>query len=130
MIVDGNILRANYFFRREREERSGFHRRVVGDDHHQAPADPRQAGNRARRRRAAPFLVHFVRGVDSQLKKRSVRIDQLGDALARRQAALFVLRFDGFRAAALVDLGFLILDFRDQIRPCGAYSSRSPASFV
>jgi len=33
-----------------------------------------------------------------------VRIDQLGDAFPRRQAAFLVLRFDGFRAAALLNL--------------------------
>ncbi len=115
MIVDGNILRANHFFRREREESPGFHRRVVGDDHHQTPADSPEAGDRARGRRAAPLLVHFVRGVNSQLEKRSVRIDQLGDALARGQAALLVLRFDGLRAAALLNRGFLVLDFREQV---------------
>ena len=115
VIVDGNILRANHFFRGEREERSGFHRRVVGDDHHEAPADSREAGDRARGRRAAPLFVHFVRGVNSQLEKRSVRIDQLGDALARGQADFLVLRFDGFRAAALLNHGFLVLDFGDEI---------------
>ena len=43
VIFDGNILRADDFLRREREERSGLHRGVVGDDHHQAAADPSRA---------------------------------------------------------------------------------------
>ena len=42
VIFDGDILRANHFFRGQREERAGFHRGVVGDDHHQPP------GRRAR----------------------------------------------------------------------------------
>ncbi len=115
MIVDGNILRADDFLCREREERSGLHRGVVHDEHHQAAADPRQPRNNAGRRRSAPFLIHLVRGVDSQLEKRGVRIDQPGDAFARRQAALFVLGFDGFGAAALLNFGFLILDLGDQV---------------
>ena len=56
-----------------------------------------------------------MRGVNSQLKKRGARIDQLGNAFARRQAALLVLRFDGFRSAALLNRGFLILDFGEQV---------------
>ena len=79
------------------------------------PQIRREPGDRAGCRRAAPFLVHFVRGVNSQLEKRRVRIDQLGDAFARRQAAFFVLRFDGFRAAALLNFGFLVLDFGEQV---------------
>ena len=106
-ILDGDVLRANHFLRRHREKRAGFHRGVIGDDHHAAPADARQPGDRSRRRRAAPFLVHFVRGVEAQLEKLRSRIDQLGDALARRQPPFFVLRFDGFRAAALAEFALL-----------------------
>src|ERR1700674_6089034 len=47
-------------------------------------------------------------------------VDQLGDALARGQSPLFVLRFDGFRAAARCDLLFFVLDLRDQVNhPAG-----------
>ncbi len=61
MIVDGDVLRANHFLRRHREKRAGLHCGVVGDDHHQPSGDTRQAGDRAGRWRAAPFLVHFDR---------------------------------------------------------------------
>ena len=72
-------------------------------------------GDGARGRCAAPLFVHFVRRVNPQLKKRSARIDQLGDAFPRRQAALLVLRLDGFGAAAQLNRGFLILDFGEQV---------------
>ena len=51
----------------------------------------------------------------SKLEKVCSGIDQLGDALARRQPALLVLRFDGFRAAALADFLFFILDFGEEV---------------
>ena len=37
------------------------------------------------------------------------------DALARRQASLAVLAFDGFGAAALANLFFFVADLRDQV---------------
>ena len=43
------------------------------------------------------------------------RIDELCDAFARGEAALFMLRFDRFRAAAAGDLFFFILDLGDEI---------------
>ena len=87
----------------------GFHGGVVRDDHHAAPGHAAQARDRPRGRRAAPFLVHFVGGVDAQLEKFGFRIDQLGDALARGEAAFLVLRFDRLwrrRPGGLLLLGF------------------------
>src|SRR4029077_13490759 len=47
-------------------------------------------------------------------------IDQLREALARRLAALFVLRFDGLRPATLANFLLLILNLREQIdHPAG-----------
>ena len=43
------------------------------------------------------------------------RIDQLGNAFARCEPAFFVLRFDGFRAAALANLLFFVLYFGEEI---------------
>jgi len=50
-----------------------------------------------------------------QLEKLGTRIDQLGDAFAGGEPALFVLRFDGLCPAALANLFFLVLDFSQQI---------------
>ena len=115
VIFDGDVLRANHFFRGHREERAGFHRGVVGDEHERAAADAREAGDRASRGRAAPFFVHFVGGVDAQFEEMRAGIDELGDAFARGEPALLVLRLDGFCAAALRDLLFFVLDLRDEI---------------
>ena len=114
-ILDGDVLRANHFLRGHREERAGLHRGVVGDDHHAAPGDVAEAGNGAGGGRAAPFLVHFVGGVEAQLEEFRAGIDQFGDALARGEAAFLVLRFDGFCAAALADLFLFVLDFGEAV---------------
>src|ERR1700759_1039851 len=42
-------------------------------------------------------------------------IDEFGDAFACRETAFFVLRFDGFGAAALRDLLFFVFDLGDEI---------------
>ena len=114
-IFDGDVLRADHFLRGHREKSARFDRGVVGDDHHQPAGNAREAGDRSRGGRAAPFLVHFVGGVDAQLEEVRFRIDQLGDALARREAAFLVLRFDGFGAAALADLFFFVFDFGEAV---------------
>ena len=114
-VLDGDILRADHFLRRHREKRPGLHRGVVGDDHHPASGHMAEAGDHARRGRAAPLLVHLVGGVEAQLEKLRVRVDQPGDALAGGEASLLVLRLDGLRAAALADALFFILDLRQAI---------------
>src|SRR2546427_7136524 len=114
-VFDGDVLRANYFFRSHRKKRAGFHSRVIGDKHEGAPADFRKPSDRSGAGRATPLLVHFERGVDSQFTKLRIRIDQFCNALTSGEPAFFVLRLDGLRAAALADLFFLILDFRQQI---------------
>ena len=110
-IFDGDVLRANHFLGGHREKRAGFHGGVVRDDHHEPACDAAEPGDRARSGRAAPFLVHFVGGVDAQLEKFGFGIDQLGDSFAGGEAIFLVLRFDGFRAAALADSVFFVLDF-------------------
>jgi hypothetical protein len=94
---------------------AGFHGGVVGDDHKQTSADASESGDRAGRRSAAPLFVHFMRGVDAQLKEMRAGVDKLLDPLASREPALFVLGFDGFWAAALGDLLFFVLDLRKEI---------------
>ncbi len=79
------------------------------------PADVREPGDRACGGRAAPFLVHFVGGVEAQLEKFRIRIDELGDALAGGEAAFLVLRFDGLRAAALANFFLFVLDFGEAL---------------
>ena len=64
-IFDGDILRANDFFRGHREKRAGLHGGVVGDDHHAAARDAAEPGDRAGGGCAAPLLVHFVGCVDA-----------------------------------------------------------------
>ncbi len=114
-VFDGDVLRANHFLRGHGEKRAGFHGCIIGDNHEGAPANFGKSGDRPRARRAAPFLVHFERRVDSQFKKLRTGIDQLCDALAGGETAFFVLRFDGLRATALADLFFFVLDFCQQI---------------
>ena len=80
-----------------------------------ASGDAGQAGDRTRSRRAAPFFVHFEGGIQAQLEEMTAGIDEFGDALTRGQAALFVLRLDGFCAAALADALLFILDFGEEI---------------
>jgi hypothetical protein len=111
-VFDCDILRANHFLRGHREKRTCFHGGVIGDDHESAPANFRESGDGSCARRAAPLLIHFKCRVDSQLKKLRTGINQFGDTLSRSEPAFLVLRFDCFRAAALADLFFLVLDFR------------------
>src|ERR1700736_6206642 len=56
-IFDGDILRANYFFRGHGEERAGFYGGVVNDEHDGAAANAGQASDYASAWRAAPVLI-------------------------------------------------------------------------
>ena len=114
-IFDGDILRADDFFRGHREKRAGFYGGVVGDEHEHAAADAGEAGDGACCGRAAPLFVHFPGGVGAQLEEMRAGIDQLRDAFARGEPAFFVLRLDRFGAAALRDLLFFIFDLSDEI---------------
>ena len=71
-IFDGDILRANYFFRGHRKERAGLYGCVIGDDHYQPACHTPEAGDRARSRRAAPFLHTFH--VRRKCQARRIRI--------------------------------------------------------
>ena len=115
MIFDGDVLRADDFFRRHWEKGAGFYGGVISDEHERAPANFSEPGDRSRRRRAAPLCVHLVSGENSKLEELGTGIDQLRDAFARRKPAFFVLRFDGFRAAALANLFFFVLNFCEEI---------------
>src|SRR5208282_1731532 len=107
-IVNGDVLRANDLFGGHGEEGAGFDGGVVGDEHEHASGNAAEAGDGASGRRSAPFLVHFVGGVETELEEVRARIDEGGDAFAGGEAGFFVLGFDGFGAAALEDLFFFV----------------------
>ncbi len=69
VVFDGDVLRANDLLRRHGKERAGLDRRVVHDQHDQPSLHPRQAGDHAGRRRAAPLFVHAPRDVRAQLEE-------------------------------------------------------------
>jgi hypothetical protein len=115
VIFNGDVLRADNFLRGHREKRASFHRRVIGDEHERSPADLRKSRNSPSRRRATPFFVHLVGSKNAKLEKLRAGIDQLRDALARREPTLLMLRFDGFRTATLANLFFFVLYFCEEI---------------
>ncbi len=90
-IFDGDVLRANDFFRGHREKRPGFYGGVVGDEHEHAAANAGETGDGAGGGRAAPLFVHFPGGIGAQLEEMRAGIDQLCDAFARCEPAFFVL---------------------------------------
>ncbi len=114
-VFDGDVLRADDFLRRHGEKRAGFYRGVVGDDHHQPVANAGQPRERPRCGCAAPFFVHFIRGINAQFKEVCFRINELGDALARRLPPFLMLRFDGLCATALANRFFFVFDFREEV---------------
>ena len=114
-IFDGDILRANYFFRGHGEEGAGFYGGVVGDEHERAAADAGQAGDCACAGRAAPFFVHFPGGVDAKLEELGAGVDEFLYAFAGGEAAFFVLGFDGLCAAADADFLFLIFELGEEV---------------
>jgi hypothetical protein len=91
MVFNGDVLGADHLLRCHREKCAGLDRGVIGDDHHLAASDATEAGDGARGRSTAPFLVHFVRRIESQLEELALRVYELGDTLPRRQPALLVL---------------------------------------
>ena len=114
-IFDRDILRANHFFCGRWEKCASFDRGVVGDDHYQPRLNPRQAGNYAGCRSAAPFLIHPRRRVDTELKKTS-RVGQETNPFAGREPSLTVLAFYSFCAPAFPNLLFLVVHLRHQVR--------------
>src|SRR5580704_7828325 len=115
MVFNRDILRADYFLRRHRKKRARFYCGVIRDDHYAASGNLREARDGSGRRSATPLFVHLVGGVEPQLEKLALWVDQFGDALAGRQPSLFVLCFNGFCATALTDALFLIFYFRQPI---------------
>ncbi len=115
MVFNGDILRSDHFLGCDGEKCACFYCGIIRDNHHEAARHACEARNRAPRRRPAPFLIHFVSGINTQLKEVCFRVDQPGDALACREPAFFVLPLDRFCASALLQLRFFILDFRKQV---------------
>src|SRR5207249_8550019 len=102
-VLHGDILRAYDLLGRHGKEGAGFYRGVVGDQHDQSAAYATEAGDDPCRRRATPFLVHLVCGVEAKLEERAAAVKELVQALPRRQPALVVLRRGGFAPAALAN---------------------------
>ena len=113
-ILNGNILRPNYFFRRHRKKRASLYRGVVHDEHHHPGLDARQSRNHSRRRRATPFLIHFVRRVEAKFEERS-GVGQQVYPLAGRQPRFRMLIFDRLRPPALADLFLFIANLGHQV---------------
>ncbi len=97
-IIDGDVLRANHFLGGHREKRAGFHGGVVGNDHEQAPGHATKTGDGSRGRRAAPFLVHFVRRVNAQARKNGFP-DRSSPAIRSRAVSRFFLCCDSMALA-------------------------------
>ena len=84
-IFDGDVLRADDFLRGHGEEGAGFDGGVVDDEHDQAGVDASESGDHAGGRRASPFFVHFVRGIEAEFEERAGIGEQV-DALAGGEA--------------------------------------------
>src|SRR5262249_45112639 len=111
-ILQSDPLGTEDLFAGHRKERAGLYRSIVGDDHHSAAADGADAGDHARRRRTAPFLVHVPGRPEPEFKERSVSVAELRDALAGSEPALRVLALDGLDAATFHEgLFFAAQDF-------------------
>ena len=115
VVFDGDVLRANDFFRGHGEEGAGFYGGVVGDDHDRCGRDAARPVIDACGGSAAPFLVHFVGGVDAELEESGAGIEEVRDAFAGGEAAFFVLGVDGLCAAADADFLFLIFELGEEV---------------
>ena len=74
-----------------------------------------QAGDYPGGGSAAPLLVHLIGGVDTQLKKFGITVNEQVNSLAGGKTSFTVLRLDGFLPSALPYLLFFIADGRDQL---------------
>ena len=119
------MLRAKDFFAGDREKRSGFDGRVVGDDHAQPLVNSADAGDDSGGGCTGVLLVHAERRPKGQLEKLGAGIEQLRDPLTSRQPALGALGVGGFRTSAQADGRLLRREFREQ----GLYRRRVRSSF-
>ena len=124
-VFDRDVLRADHFLGGHRKERARFYGGVVRNDHHQATGHATGADDGSSGRRAAPFLVHFVCGVEPEFEKLRFGINQECDSFAGSEAVLLVLGFDGFCAAAFADAAFFVFDFGEAINHLPAIGLKS-----
>src|SRR5205807_4970532 len=110
-----DALGAEDFFTGKRKKCSRLDRGIVGDDLDTPPGDTADASEDAGRRRPAPFLIHAPGCPQSQLKERCLGVEQSGDTLAGREAALLVLAGDRLRTAALHQNPFLTAEFFEKL---------------
>jgi len=121
VILDGDVLRANYFFSQVMGKKNApaFHGGVVGDNHEgfrpQTRANPVMVPAEGA---PPPRFVHFVGGVDAQAQKIACsRSISLPNSFAGRQPAPFLCCDSmAFGAAAnLAEFALLRFDLRHQI---------------
>src|SRR5437588_8361013 len=100
MILNGNVLGANHLFGRHGKECSGFYRGIIHNQHEQASMNSSQAGDYPGGGSAAPLFVHLIGGVDTQLKKFGITVNEQVNSLAGGKTSFTVLRLDGFLPSA------------------------------
>ena len=97
-VFERNLLRPQMLLHGDRIVGAAFHRRVVGDNHHVAAGDTRNAGHDAGSRRVV--FVDAEPGECRQLEERRAGIDEPIDPLAHRQLSLLAMTLDVLGAAA------------------------------
>ena len=102
-VLQGDGLGPENLFRGHGEEGAGFDSGIIGDNHHQPPRDPSQAGHHPRGRRATPLLIHAKGGKETQLQEILPGIKQQGQPFPGRQTLLAVLRLNSLGASALAN---------------------------
>src|SRR5208282_1953945 len=113
-IFDGDVLRPDNFLRGHGKEGASFDGGVVHDEHDHPGLDAGESGDDAGGGGAAPFFVHFVRGIEAEFEERAGVGEEL-DALTRGEARFGVLAFDGFGASAFADFFFFVADLGDEV---------------
>ena len=108
----GDLLRAQVLLDRHRVVGAALDRRVVGDDHALAPRDPADPGDDPGPR--GLVVVHAVRGQRRQLQKRTPRIEQAVDPVARQQFAAADVTFARAFLATQRGRGQLAAQLRDK----------------
>ena len=114
MVLHRDVLRAENLLGGHGEEGAGLHGGVVGDDHAEAAGDAAEAADDAGGGGAAPLGIHVKPRIRASSKRSRAGIEEQRDALARGEALLGVLGFDGFCAAAFADGGLLLAECGEQ----------------
>ena len=117
-VVGGDRLRAQVLLDRDRVVGAALDRRVVGDDHALAAADPADAGDDAGRRDARRAYM-LVRRQRAELEERAARVEQPVDPVADQQLAAGGVLLAGLVAAAAADDGEPLAKLVDQLPQAG-----------